>query len=167
MITKTQELVTAGYALAKGLDAESAKLVKELATELAVQRVRADELNKQVVSLAVEHSSMLRLLTDISDNHGEFVNEADDYMYASVPLDYVSEINMYVSRDVNAENPFAATDTAIEKIKLLGVDAFAAWCDEKVEFMSTQNIHDDIHLSASQSAKRYTNQLRKEAGNAN
>lgn len=49
MNTKTQELVTAGYALAKGLDAESAKLVKELADELAVQRVRADELNKQVV----------------------------------------------------------------------------------------------------------------------
>ena len=46
MNTKTQELVAAGYALAKGLDAESAKLVKELATELAVQRVRADELNK-------------------------------------------------------------------------------------------------------------------------
>ncbi|TDX14832.1 hypothetical protein EDF88_4158 [Buttiauxella sp. BIGb0552] len=59
MNTKTQKLVTAGYALAKGLDAESAKLVKELATELAVQRVRADELNKQVVNLAVENSSLL------------------------------------------------------------------------------------------------------------
>lgn len=58
MNTKTQELVTAGYALAKGLDAESAKLVKELATELAVQRVRADELNKQVVNLAVENAGL-------------------------------------------------------------------------------------------------------------
>lgn len=125
MNTKTQELVTAGYALAKGLDAGSAKLVKELADELAVQRVRADELNKKVVNLAVENASMLRLLTDISDNHGEFVNEADDYMYASVPMDYVSEVNMYVSRDVNAENPFAATDAAIANIQAMGVEKFA------------------------------------------
>lgn len=58
MNTKTQELVTAGYALAKRLDAESAKLVKELADELAVQRVRADELNKQVVNLAVENAAL-------------------------------------------------------------------------------------------------------------
>lgn len=59
MKTKTQELVTAGYALAKGLDAGSATLVKELVDELAVQRVRADELNKQVVNLAVENASLL------------------------------------------------------------------------------------------------------------
>jgi len=58
MNTKTQKLVKAGYALAKGLDTESAKLVKELADELAVQRVRADELNKQVVNLAVENSTI-------------------------------------------------------------------------------------------------------------
>lgn len=64
MKTKTQGLVTAGYALAKGLDVVSAKLVKELATELAVQRVRADELNKQVVSLAVENSG-LKSLTEL------------------------------------------------------------------------------------------------------
>ncbi|SUW63452.1 Uncharacterised protein [Buttiauxella agrestis] len=63
MKTKTQELVTAGYALAKELDAESAKLVKELADELAVQRVRADELNKQVVNLAVE-SSTIKTMND-------------------------------------------------------------------------------------------------------
>lgn len=59
MNTKTQELVTAGYKLAKGLDVESATLVKQLADELAVQRVRADELNRQVVNLAVENSSLL------------------------------------------------------------------------------------------------------------
>lgn len=45
-------------------------------------------------------------------------------MCASIPLDYVSEINMYVSRDVNAENPFPATDAAINEIKAQGVDEF-------------------------------------------
>lgn len=152
MNTKTQELVTSGYALAKGLDAGSAKLVKELATELAVQRVRADELNKQVVSLAVENASMLRLLSDISDNHGEFVNDADDYMYASVPLDYVSEINMYVSRDVNAENPFASTDAAVANIQAQGVEKFAQ--------------HPALGIIAcGHIALEFAAQLRKEAGN--
>lgn len=70
MNTKTQKLVTAGYALANGLDAESAKLVKQLADELAVQRVRADELNKQVVNLAVQaeeqRAVMSRAANDIA-----------------------------------------------------------------------------------------------------
>ena len=72
MNTKTQELVTAGYALAKGLDAESAKLVKELATELAVQRVRADELNQQVVSLAVENAGLKSLTALYSEARDDF-----------------------------------------------------------------------------------------------
>lgn len=59
--------------------------------------------------LAAENAQMLRLLTDISENHDEYVNQ-DEYLYAGVPMEYVSEINAYVSRDVNAENPFKATD---------------------------------------------------------
>lgn len=45
MTNKTKELVAAGYALAKELHcAESAALVRELATQLDVQRARADVL---------------------------------------------------------------------------------------------------------------------------
>ena len=45
MTNKTKELVAAGHALAKKLHcAESAALVRELATQLDVQRVRADVL---------------------------------------------------------------------------------------------------------------------------
>ena len=45
MTNKTKELVAAGHALAKELHcAESAALVRELATQLDVQRVRADVL---------------------------------------------------------------------------------------------------------------------------
>ena len=46
-------------------------------------------------------------------------------MFAGVPLDYVSEINMYVSRDVNAENPVPATDRIYAGIKADGVEEFA------------------------------------------
>ncbi|WP_251850490.1 hypothetical protein [Klebsiella aerogenes] len=66
---------------------------------------------------------MLRLLTDISENHVEYFSEGEGYMFAGVPLDYVSEINMYVSRDVNAENPFPATDTYLAGIKADGATA--------------------------------------------
>ncbi|MGB7799835.1 hypothetical protein [Buttiauxella sp.] len=152
MNTKTQELVTAGYALAKGLDAGSAKLVKELADELAVQRVRADELNKQVVSLAVENAGLKAWAENRAASDDSFEQE----QYPTLKIDWRQR------HLKTLQTP--ATDTAIAKIKLLGVDAYAAWCDEKVEFMGTQNIHDDVHLSASQSAKRYTNHMRKEAG---
>lgn len=69
---------------------------------------------------------MLRLLTDISENHLEYLSEGEDCMMAGVPLDYVSEINMYVSRDVNAENPFPATDAFIASLHAEGVEIFVA-----------------------------------------
>lgn len=114
-------------------------------------------LLKERDALAVENASMLRLLTDISENHGEFVNDADDYMYASVPLDYVSEINMYVSRDVNAENPFVATDAAIANIQAQGVDKYA----EMFKLMADMNIkHNQEFITLTE---WYAKQLRNEA----
>lgn len=86
----------------------------------------ADGLREKVRQLAAENVTMLRLLTDISENHMEYFSEGEDGMFAGVPLDYVSEINMYVSRDVNAENPFPATDAYLAGIKADGVDEFAA-----------------------------------------
>ncbi|HDY9290431.1 TPA: hypothetical protein RRJ41_001184 [Klebsiella pneumoniae] len=83
---------------------------------------RSIEMDK----LAAENVALIRLLTDISENHVEYYSEGEDGMFAGVPLDYVSEINMYVSRDVNAENPFTATDRIVAGIKADGVDEFAA-----------------------------------------
>lgn len=49
MTNKTKELVAAGHALVKELHcAESAALVRELATQLDVQRARADALSAQL-----------------------------------------------------------------------------------------------------------------------
>ncbi|HHS9838330.1 TPA: hypothetical protein ACTW3Y_004382 [Klebsiella pneumoniae] len=75
------------------------------------------DLQDHLRQLAAENMTMLRLLSDISENHVEYFSEGEDGMFAGVPLDYVSEINMYVSRDVNAENPFPATDRIYVGIK--------------------------------------------------
>lgn len=71
--------------------------------------------------LAAENGQMLRLLTNISENHDEYVNQ-DEYLYAGVPMDYVSEINSYVSRDVDAENPFKETDAYLVEVQMQGVE---------------------------------------------
>lgn len=75
-----------------------------------------ENLQMQVEKLAAENGQMLRLLTDISENHDEYVNQ-DEYLYAGVPMDYVSEINAYVSRDVEAENPFKETDAFLAEVR--------------------------------------------------
>jgi hypothetical protein len=104
-------------------------------------------LKRKCDSLAAESGQMLRLLTDISENHVEYYSEGEDGMFAGVPLDYVSEINMYVSRDVNAENPFKATDAALAEIQAQGVEKFA-----------------ESYPSAGIAALAFAAELRKESG---
>ncbi|WP_052673524.1 hypothetical protein [Pantoea agglomerans] len=77
-------------------------------------------------ALAAENVLMLKLLTDISENHVEYFSEGEGYTFAGVPLDYVSEINTYVSRDVNAENPFPATDAYLNSVRAEGVEMVKA-----------------------------------------
>lgn len=127
MTISNHDLVATCHQLSKRLSGTDAAMVEELATRLdcALAATRAacserDAVMGQMQELAAENSQMLRLLTDISENHGEFVDEVDDYLYASVPMDYVSEVNSYVSRDVNAENPFKATDRFIADVTEMG-----------------------------------------------
>ncbi|WP_113857876.1 hypothetical protein [Pseudocitrobacter faecalis] len=82
------------------------------------------DLQDHLKALVAENLTMIRLLTDISENHVEYFSEGEDGMFAGVPLDYVSEINMYVSRDVNAENPFPATDSILREAEARGVEKF-------------------------------------------
>lgn len=117
-----KELVAVGHQFAKAMSSDTpiidmAKIVSRLAERLDCTTLALREATKQRDALAAENGQMLRLLTDISENHGEFVNEEDEYLYASVPLDYVSEVNMYVSRDVNAENPFKETDAFLAEVR--------------------------------------------------
>ncbi|SSL50289.1 hypothetical protein [Klebsiella pneumoniae] len=92
----------------------------ESAGELSIRGQKFLKPAKAFKQLAAENLTMNRLLTDISDNHVEYFSEGEGTMFAGVPLDYVSEINMYVSRDVNAENPFPATDAYLPGIKADG-----------------------------------------------
>ena len=108
--------------------------------ELSIKEEKYLNVAKLCVQLAAENLTMNRLLTDISDNHVEYFSEGEGYMFAGVPLDYVSEINMYVSRDVNAENPFPATDRIVAGIKADAIDEAAVELDRVDTVASTRVI---------------------------
>ncbi|MEP9196585.1 hypothetical protein ABKU57_08895 [Enterobacter kobei] len=109
-------------------------------------------------ALAAENAQMLRLLTDISENHDEYVNQ-DEYLYAGIPMDYVSEINSYVSRDVEAENPFKATDAFLAEVRASGVEMFAA----VLRCKGDDAFFDAIAEAQANAADQFAAQLRKEA----
>ncbi|HBT5002448.1 hypothetical protein DW199_22605 [Klebsiella pneumoniae] len=112
----------------------------ESAGELSIREQKFLKLAKAFQQLAAENFTMNRLLTDISDNHVEYFSEGEGTMFAGVPLDYVSEINMYVSRDVNAENPFPATDAYLAGIKADAIDEAAVELDRVDTVASTRVI---------------------------
>ena len=118
---------------------------------LELRKVRDDS-----AALAAENGQMLRLLTDISENHDEYVNQ-DEYLYAGVPMDYVSEINAYVSRDVEAENPFKATDAFLAEVRAQGVEMFAAVLRRKGD----DAFFDAIAEAQANAADQFAAQLRK------
>ncbi|HBQ2587513.1 TPA: hypothetical protein MDH40_000685 [Klebsiella pneumoniae] len=112
----------------------------ESAGEPSIREQKFLKLAKAFKQLAAENFTMNRLLTDISDNHVEYFSEGEGTMFAGVPLDYVSEINMYVSRDVNAENPFPATDAYLAGIKADAIDEAAVELDRVDTVASTRVI---------------------------
>ncbi|AOE32482.1 hypothetical protein J9A98_27605 [Klebsiella pneumoniae] len=134
----------------------------ESAGELSIREQKFLKLAKAFKQLAAENLTMNRLLTDISDNHVEYFSEGEGYMFAGVPLDYVSEINMYVSGDVNAENPFPATDRIVAGIKADGVDEFVEKCREKSKQAISSDIRDNWWL-AGEHADDFAKQLREGA----
>ena len=111
---------------------ELQKQLTESRREFTAANAIIHNLELKVERVVAENGQMLRLLTDISENHDEYVN-ADEYLYAGVPMDYVSEINAYVSRDVDAENPFKATDAYLAEVRAQGVDAAIEQLHKKFE----------------------------------
>lgn len=117
-----KELVAVGHQFAKAMNADTpiidmAKIVSRLAERLDCTTAALHATQAQRDQLSSENGQMLRLLTDISENHLEYLSEGEDCMMAGVPLDYISEINMYVSRDVEAENPFKETDAFLAEVR--------------------------------------------------
>lgn len=113
------------------------------------------DMQDHLRQLAAENLTMLRLLTDISENHMEYFSEGEDGMFAGVPLDYVSEINMYVSRDVNAENLFPATDAYLAGIKADGAEACvrALVTSDDEDFIDAPNICAEVARLLREGAK--------------
>ena len=130
------------------------------AVQVAVLELRR---SRAVASaLAAENGQMLRLLTDISENHDEYVNQ-DDYLYAGIPMDYVSEINAYVSRDVEAENPFISTDAFLAEVRAQGADAVADQHRRMYEELKPINkFFANDHMNAQKVAELVAAQLRQE-----
>ncbi|HIE1240118.1 TPA: hypothetical protein ACXJU5_004268 [Enterobacter ludwigii] len=122
MTSNKYATLRATIARAKRHDCQKVVMRVTLVEEVLLQLSNAE---KRIAELAAENGQMLRLLADISDNHEEYVNQ-DEYLYAGVPMDYVSEINAYVSRDVEAENPFKETDTFLAEVRASGVEMFAS-----------------------------------------
>ncbi|HBX2670189.1 TPA: hypothetical protein MHT88_02240 [Klebsiella pneumoniae] len=135
------------------------ELIASLASagELSIKETKVMALAKAYQQLAAENVVMIRLLTDISENHVEYYSEGEDGMFAGVPLDYVSEINMYVSRDVNAENPFTATDRIVAGIKDDGVEEFAA----KLRIPGDDQFFDALAKGVALAADDFAKQLRE------
>ncbi|AUN71740.1 hypothetical protein ACOIHK_19190 [Klebsiella pneumoniae] len=135
------------------------ELIASLASagELSIKETKVMALAKAYQQLAAENVVMIRLLTDISENHVEYYSEGEDGMFAGVPLDYVSEINMYVSRDVNAENPFTATDRIVAGIKADGVEEFAA----KLRIPGDDQFFDALAKGVALAADDFAKQLRE------
>ncbi|WP_420914874.1 ead/Ea22-like family protein [Citrobacter portucalensis] len=113
--------------------------------------------------LAAENGQMLRLLTNISENHDEYVNQ-DEYLYAGIPMDYISEINSYVSRDVDADNPFKETDAYLIEVRASGADAVANQHQRKFDELLPINVFcANEHRTAKGFAEFVATQLRKGA----
>ncbi|EPC4333855.1 hypothetical protein ACRZTK_004465 [Enterobacter asburiae] len=131
------------------------------AVQVAVLELR--KVRNDAAALAAENGQMLRLLTDISENHDEYVNQ-DEYLYAGVPMDYVSEINAYVSRDVEAENPFKATDTFLAEVRAQGVEMYAHHKHLRAHALLSRNMRmSEEAAGMAADAEDFAAQLRKGA----
>lgn len=151
------ELVRAERDRLQQLNEQTLQVKLQMAATIKEQSERAD-------ALLAEGAVMLKLLTDISDNHVEYFSEGECGMFAGVPLDYVSEINMYVSRDVNAENPFPANDAAIAAIEARGVEKLADKLDAEIEqIMRGAFFYDEISSreAISKMVREFANELRE------
>ncbi len=166
-----KELVAVGHQFAKAMSADTpiidmAKIVSRLAERLDCTTAALRATQAQRDQLGAENGQMLRLLTDISENHGEFVNEEDDYLYASVPLDYVSEVNMYVSRDVNAENPFTETDAFLAEVRAQGVEMLSSAAEQLMAELSDVSYKVMVTADLQRLVSAFAAQFRQDANTA-
>ena len=156
MTNKTKELVAAGYALAKELHcAESAALVRELATQLDVQLSRSNALAAENAGLKAAISSIHQELC------GQGFEVAGWHLNGDLqPLDSWFEENNW-----NPETP--ATDAFLAEVRAQGVERLAnAWYAIANETDPGISISDSSRLKYRQradDAADFANEIRQEA----
>ncbi|HHS9268959.1 TPA: hypothetical protein ACTV7K_001072 [Enterobacter hormaechei] len=124
-----EELMTIAVNMQRDSEKVSDRPVAMFAYAVQVAVLELRKVRNEAAALAAENGQMLRLLTDISENHDEYVSQ-DEYLYAGVPMEYVSEINSYVSRDVEAENPFKETDAFLDEVRANAIKSALNDCTE-------------------------------------
>ncbi|MFL3314790.1 hypothetical protein [Enterobacter asburiae] len=156
MTNKTKELVAAGHALAKELHcAESAALVRELATQLDVQLSRSNALAAENAGLKAAISSIHQELC------GQGFEVAGWHLNGDLqPLDSWFEENNW-----NPETP--ATDAFLAEVRAQGVERLAnAWYAIANETDPGISISDSSRLKYRQradDAADFANEIRQEA----
>lgn len=98
--------------------------LSQLAEKNALQVTENADLQQKLDAMGHECGKMLGLLNDICRYHEECTH--GDMMHALIPLEYVSAINTFVERDVDGENPFAATDAFLNEVRAEAVVNAAA-----------------------------------------
>ncbi|MGM5669644.1 hypothetical protein [Enterobacter cloacae] len=128
-MSKTKELVAAGHALAKELHcAESAALVRELATQLDVQLARSN-------ALAAENAGLKNAITAVSKTSEECEINGDELKYVVEPSEFDA------LTDLLDETP--ATDAFLAEVRAQGVDMAACALDGVNQF-NYANMLDDL-----------------------
>lgn len=156
MTNKTKELVAAGHALAKDLHcAESAALVRELATQLDVQLSRSNALAAENAGLKAAISSIHQELC------GQGFEVAGWHLNGDLqPLDSWFEENNW-----NPETP--ATDAFLAEVRAQGLERLAkAWYAIANETAPGISISESSRLKYRQRADDvadFANEIRKEA----
>lgn len=156
-----EELMTIAVNMQRDSEKVSDRPAAMFAYAVQVAALELRKVRNEAAALAAENGQMLRLLTDISENHDEYVNQ-DEYLYAGVPMEYVSEINSYVSRDVEAENPFKETDAFLAEVRAQGVEMFAAHKRERQQALRSRSMRmSEEAAGMAADAENFADELRK------
>ena len=140
-MSKTKELVAAGHALAKELHcADSAALVRELATQLDVQLVRGNQLEQQLA--AVEHSGGRMDWRGAMEDAIDLINTVDE-VYAVTP----------------------ATDAFLAEVRAQGVEMYADNLDSGADDAERDGFDDAVKFLRSEASgvRLFAAQLRQGA----
>lgn len=115
------------------------------------------EIKAQCDVLAAENAVMLKLLTNISEQYQEVQTESEENA-AVIDLDYISEVNTYISRDVDGENPLLATDAYLNSVRADAVVNAAAHLGDMASGKSASTA--ELVKSCGRALLSFANQLR-------